>query len=388
MSRTRSSLYVASRAALAALLLLGAAAAVRAELPSDTDKGPSVTVLGEPTKHWVWVNDLVFPHMSDGMAMLIDGDTGRYLGTLSTGWGFVRVLLPKAGQLIYSPEIYFSRGTRGGRTDVVTIYDAHTLSPVKEIQIPPKRSANMPMMANAVLTDDDRYMLIYNFTPAQSVSVVDMKSQAFVREVETPGCALVYPTGPRTFFSICGDGALSLAQIDDSGNVTLTRSAPVFSPAKDPVTEKAVRIGKTWYFVSYEGQIHPVKAAASDASVEAAWWLTSEAERKQGWRPGGLQQLAVDSHSHLYAIMHRGGPETHKDPGKDVWVYDIATHQRVKQIALSNLASSIQLTTDDKPLLFSIFIDKPVLDIYDAADGRLLRSVDQVGTTPALLVTP
>ena len=84
----------------------------------------------------MWVNDLVFPHMSDGMAMLIDGDTDRCLGTLSTGWGFVRVLLPKAGQLIYSPEIYFSRGTRGVRTDVVTIYDAHTLSPVKEIPDP------------------------------------------------------------------------------------------------------------------------------------------------------------------------------------------------------------------------------------------------------------
>jgi methylamine dehydrogenase heavy chain len=388
MSGTRVSGFAGRRAALAALLLLGAAAAVRAELPSDTDKGPSVTVLGEPTKHWVWVNDFVFPHMTDGMAMLIDGDTGRYLGTLSTGWGFVRVLLPRDGKLIYSPEIYFSRGTRGVRTDVVTIYDAHTLSPVKEIQIPPKRSANMPMMANAVLTDDDRYMLIYNFTPAQSVSVVDMKSQTFVREVETPGCALVYPTGPRTFFSICGDGAFSLAQIDASGNVTLTRSAPLFSPAKDPITEKGVRVGKTWYFVSYEGQIHAVNAAASDASVEAPWWLTTEAERKQGWRPGGVQQMAVDSHSHLYAIMHRGGPETHKDPGKDVWVYDIATHKRVKQITLSNLASSIQLTTDDKPLLFSIFIDKPGLDIYDPADGRLLRSVDQVGTTPTLLVTP
>ena len=378
----------ARSAALAVLLLLGAAAAVRAQLPSDTDKGPSVTVLGEPTKHWVWVSDLVFPHMADGMAMLIDGDTGRYLGTLSAGWGFVRVLLPRDGKLIYSPEIYFSRGTRGVRTDVVTIYDAHTLNPVKEIQIPPKRSANMPMMANAVLTDDDRYMLIYNFTPAQSVSVVDMKAQTFVREVETPGCALEYPTGARSFFSICGDGALSLAQIDDSGNVTLTRSAPVFSPDKDPVTEKAVRVGKTWYFVTYEGQIRAVNATATEASVTATWWLTTEAERKQGWRPGGLQQMAVDSHAHLYAIMHRGGPETHKDPGKDVWVYDIATHKRVQQIALSNLASSIQLTTDDKPLLFSVFIDKPGLDIYDAADGRLLRSVAEVGTTPTLLVTP
>jgi hypothetical protein len=69
-------------------------------------------------------------------------------------------------------------------------------------------------------------------------------------------------------------------------------------------------------------------------------------------------------------------------------VYDIGTHKRVKQIALRDLASSIQLTTDDKPLLFSTFMDKPVLDIYDAAEGRWLRSVDPVGTTPTLLVTP
>jgi len=364
------------------------AASAQAELPPDVDKGPSVAVLGEPTKHWVWVSDLVFPHMADGMALLVDGDTGRYLGTLSTGWGFVRVLLPKDGKLIYSPEIYFSRGTRGVRTDVVTLYDAHTLSPVKEIQIPPKRSANMPMMANAVLTDDDRFMLIYNFNPAQSITVVDMKSQAFVREVETPGCALIYPTGPRSFFSVCGDGALSLGQMDDSGNVTLTRSAPILPAAKDPVTEKAVRIGNSWYFVSFDGQIYGVNATATHAAIGTTWWLTSEAERKQGWRPGGLQQMAVDSHSHLYAIMHQGGLETHKDPGKDVWVFDVATHARVKQIALANLASSIQVTTDDKPLLFSIFVDKPVLDIYDATDGHLLRSVGEMGTTPTLMVTP
>jgi methylamine dehydrogenase heavy chain len=374
----------------AAILLtsLVAAAWARADLPSETDKGLSSAVLGEPSKHWVWVNDLVFPHMSDGMAFLVDGDTGRYLGTLSTGFGFVRVLLPRDGKLIYSPETYFSRGTRGVRTDVVTIYDAKTLTPLKEIQVPPKRSANIPMMANTVLTDDDRFLLIYNFTPAQSLSVVDMQSQTFVREVETPGCALVYPTGARSFFSVCGDGALSLGQLDESGGVTLTRTAPIFAPSKDPVTEKAVRIGKTWYFVSFNGQIYPVTASATKASLEPTWWLTSEAERKQAWRPGGLQQMAVDARAHLYAIMHQGPLSTHKDPGKDVWVYDVASHQRVRQIVLNNLASSIQVTSDEKPLLFSIFIDKPVLDVYDAADGKLLRSVDQLGTTPTLLVTP
>jgi methylamine dehydrogenase heavy chain len=180
----------------------------RAELPPDS--GPRVATLAVPaSKHWVWVNDFVFPHMADGMAYLIDGDSGRYLGTLSTGFSFAHVLLSRDGKLVYSPETYFSRGTRGTRTDVVTLYDAGTLKAAGEIAIPPKRSSNVPMIANAVLTDDDRFLLIYNFNPAQSVTVVDTQLRKFVREIETPGCALVYPTGARSFFSVCGDGSLS-----------------------------------------------------------------------------------------------------------------------------------------------------------------------------------
>ena len=61
------------------------------------------------------------------MAHLIDGDTGRYLGMLSTGVSFAHVVLPRDGQFIYSPETYFSRGIRGIRTDVVTILRCHHL---------------------------------------------------------------------------------------------------------------------------------------------------------------------------------------------------------------------------------------------------------------------
>jgi methylamine dehydrogenase heavy chain len=86
--------------------------------------------------------------------------------------------------------------------------------------------------------------------------------------------------------------------------------------------------------------------------------------------------------------MHRGGVETHKDPGKDVWVFDVSTRQRVQQFALKNLASSIQLSNDAQPLLYSIFIESTDLDIYDAASGKLLRSVDHIGTTPTVMVTP
>jgi methylamine dehydrogenase heavy chain len=374
--------------ALMSCALLGGSA--RADLPSDSERGPQVATLAVPaSKHWVWVNDFVFPHMADGMAYLIDGDTGRYLGTLSTGYSFAHVLLSRDGKLIYSPETYFSRGTRGTRTDVVTLYDAGTLKAAGEIVIPPKRASNLPMIANQVLTDDDRFLLIYNFNPAQSVTVVDTQTRKFVREIETPGCALIYPTGPRSFFSVCGDGSLSLVALNDAGAAHQTRTQPLFNIAADPVTEKAVRIGHVWYFVSFAGRIYPLEAGPNQAAMKPTWWLTSDAERKAGWRPGGIQQLAVDSRgSRLYAIMHRGGVETHKDPGKDVWVFDLSTRQRVQQFTLKNMATSIQLSSDAQPLLYSIFIDGTDLDIYDAATGKLLRFVPHVGTTPTIMVTP
>jgi methylamine dehydrogenase heavy chain len=360
-----------------------------AQLPSDLGAGPETTDLPPASKHWVWVNDFVFPHMADGMAYLIDGDSGRYLGTLSTGYGFAHVLLSRDGKVIYSPETYFSRGTRGIRTDVVTVYDARTLKVLREIPIPPKRSSNLPMIADAALTDDDRFLLIYNFNPAQSITVVDTKTDKFVGEVESAGCALVYPTGPRSFFSLCGDGGLLMGELNEKGAAQTHRTEPLFAVGEDPVTEKPVRVGAIWYFVSFDGSIYPVTLTAKQAMVGKTWHLTSDAERQAGWRPGGLQQLAVDgARGRLYAIMHQGDLNSHKDPGKEVWVYDLATGTRTQEIILKNLASSIQLTSDTQPLLFSIAGDSSTLDIYDGIGGRLLRSVENIGTTPTVMVTP
>ena len=385
--RLRIKPVVLIEALMSCAVLMGSA---RAELPGDAGRSPEVATLAVPaSKHWVWVNDFVFPHMADGMAYLIDGDSGRYLATLSTGYSFAHVLLSRDSKLIYSPETYFSRGTRGKRTDVVTLYDTGTLNVVGEIAIPPKRSSNLPMIANAALTDDDRFLLIYNFNPAQSITVVDTKTRRFVREIESPGCALVYPTGPRSFFSVCGDGALLLVELGDEGAARQKRTQPLFDMAADPVTEKAVRAGRIWYFVSFDGRIHPLEVDAQHAAAQPTWSLTSDAERKAGWRPGGLQQLAVNStQSRLYAIMHRGSLSTHKDPGKDVWVFDLSTRQRVQQFAFKSLANSILLSNDSKPLLFSIFTDGTDLDIYDASNGKLLRTAEHVGTTPTLLVAP
>lgn len=374
-----------SAAALLALLTVAA----RAALPPDVGRAPEVATLAlPPSKHWVWVNDFVFPHMSDGTAILIDGDTGRVLGSLSTGHSFVRVLLPKAGNVIYSPETYFSRGSRGVRTDIVTVYDAATLAPLTEIPIPPKRSSNVPMMANAALTDDDRYLLVYNFTPAQSLSIVDLSVRRFLHELPTPGCALVYPAGPRTLFSVCGDGALLWIELTGSGSARTTRTEPLLPMREDPVSEKAARLEGTWYFATFDGEIHPLSTSGARPVALEPWPLGSLEERRAGWRPGGLQELAVDASRHaLYALMHQGDRSTHKDPGREWWVFDLATHRRTARFPLKRESLSLALSSDGA-LLYALASDARAVDIYDPASGALLRSVEEIGTTPTLLVTP
>ena len=370
-----------SKVAMLLLACLWAAAAA-------AEPAASVVTLPQPTPpHWVWINDFVFPHMVSGKAMLVDGDAGRFAGALDTGFGSMRLVPSLDGKVLYSPETYFSRGTRGERTDVISLYDTAHLSFISEIQIPAKRSSNLPMMANAQLTDDGRFLLVYNFNPGQSITVVDTHTRKFAGEIESSGCALIYPTGNRSFFSICADGALLNTVLDDTGKAKSSdrTDEPVFDVDKDPVTEKAVRVGDTWYFVSFSGLIYPVK----NGTVQPAWSLLSAQEKAAKWRPGGLQQLAVHTPTNrLYSIMHQGGLYTHKDPGREVWVYDLNKRTRVQKISMQHDAGSIQVSRDAKPLMFSIFIESSVLDIYDAISGKFLRSVTDVGTTPTVLVSP
>ena len=375
-------------AALVTCGMQASSAAGAALAPDAAGKVATLPVTASP--HWVWVNDIDLPHLLDGRAMLVDGDSGRFLGSLSTGFSFERIVLSQDGKVIFSPEAYFSRGSRGTRTDVVTLYDPVHLTTLGEIPIPAKRSSNYPTMANAELTDDGRFLLIYNFTPAQSVSVVNTQSRQFAGEIETPGCALVYPTGARSFFSICADGTLLDVRLNDTGAATSSqRTAPMFDTQHDPVAERPVRLGDTWLFVSYGGVVYPIVIQKNAPTRGGLWSLLTATDRAQHWRPGGAQELAVQSaQNHLFVIMHQGGLETHKDDGKDVWVYDLARHAHVQSIALRVPAGSIQVTRDSKPLLFSTSAENGTLGVYDAMSGEFLRSMEGVATTPTLLITP
>lgn len=356
-----------------------------------TESLPQTVVLpAKPNPHWVWVNDIVFHHMADGKAYLVDGDTGRFLGMLSTGMGFVGVVLPSDYSQIYSPETYFSRGTRGERTDVITFYDPQKLTPTGEVIIPPKRFAAMPTNNYSALLDDDRFLVVYNFTPAQSVSIIDVKERRFVTEIETAGCALVMPSGDRSFMMLCGNGGLMTVTLNNKGELAdKQRIKPFFDPQADPVTEKGVRWGDTWIFVSFKGDVYPVDVSGDQPVPGKRWSLFSDSEREAAWKPGGIQHLAVhEASSNLYALVHQGEQDTHKEPGQDVWVYNLATQKQVRKIKLDKLSTSIQVSKDDAPLMFSIFIGNPTLDIYEASSGKLLRSVDEIGFTPTIMQTP
>ena len=186
--------------------------------------------------HWIMAQDLSFFHMLEGAVRVIDPSeetTGdQYKGQMTSS--FIAVFEhSKVRNEHYVIESFFSRGGRGGkRTDLVTIYDPTSLSVSDEIEIPAKRITGMPKGTQAALIGEkERFLGVYNFTPAQSVSIVDLEKRVFVNEVATEGCGFVIPNGARSFSSICSDGSFLTSSLDTSGALTSsTRTEAMFDP--------------------------------------------------------------------------------------------------------------------------------------------------------------
>jgi methylamine dehydrogenase heavy chain len=367
------------------LLLIGHACLAQGQAERMT-----IAVLPEEYEpHWVWVNDMALGHVADGKAILVDADSGTYLGQLDTGGFFMKLELPEDSSEIYSASTFFTRVNRGERTDVVTIFDPVTLSPVDEIIIPPKRKTGMATLAHSALTDEQRFMLVFNMTPAQSVSVVDMHERKFAGEIATPGCALVYPSGVRRFQMLCGDGSLLTVSLNEDGTVAAqSQGEPFFDPWQDPVTVKAVRWKDQWLYVSFENIVHPVDVSGDAPRFLPTWSLLTDEDRAEEWRSGGVQFLALhENREQLFSLMHKGGLDTHKDPGNEIWVYDLRTKKRINRFKLKGIASSIQVTQDDEPILLTAFVGIPTLTVYDPESGERLRTIKKLGSTISLLQT-
>jgi len=375
--------------ALAPLLLLISFAASSAGV-EQIPETISTRSLPDPSPHWVWVDDVVFNYMGDGRASLLDGDTGKYLGMLSTGVGFMTLGLPSDRSEIYSVETYYTRGLRGDRTDVVSIYDAKELKPIAEVEVPPKRHMSLPTLTNFVLTDDNQFLLIYNFTPAQSVSVVDVKARKFLGEIETTGCAQLFVTGDRQFQMLCQDGSTMGVTLTDEGTAkNKVFSEPFFDPGKDPIHDDGTRLGDSWYFISYTGDVYEMDSSRRKLSFPKAWSLLNDEDRAGSWRPGGAQFLAIHEKSkRLFVAMHQGGNFTHKDPGTEIWIYDLTKQKRLQRITVNNLVTSVAITRDDAPLMFTSFLGSTDIEVYNAMNGEHLRTVGRIGAGPSALQIP
>ena len=419
----RSVRRAAVRRRVLAALLGGCIAVARAgAVPEPETVGKVATLPEQPGPHWFWLSDIILHRTA-----LFDGGKGELLGQITSGTsgvGFaILPLFSPDHREIYLSETYYSRGVRGDRTDVVTVYEARTLAPLQEIEIPPRRAEYYPGNASSALSDDGRFLAVFNLTPVTSLSIVDVQARRFVTEVPTPGCSLVYGAGPRRFLMLCANGAALTVTLDEAGSTaTPVRTEPFFDPQKDPITEKAVRRGGTWFFVSFDGVIHPVDVSGEPVRFGDTWPLLDDQDRAASWRIGGGQLLALHQASgRLYVLMHQGGPDSHKAPGTEVWVYDVGTRKRVQRVPMLNPLVSfvglqasldrsrtagrlerwlldklvpnpgverILVTQDDHPLLVASASLPPTLTIHDAMTGDLLREVSEPGLAGGLLVAP
>ncbi len=371
---------------LSGLLMLPSSAIAAEEF----DSFGLVTVLpAEPGDHWVWF-------AGGGRASLMDAGSAGYLGNVAVGGQALPAFSPD-GRFIYMPETFWSRGTRGTRTDIVTMFDASTLLPVDEIAIPAKRAQMLSPIGAVDITDDGKFLAVYNLTPATSLSIIDTAARSLAGEYDIPGCSLVYAAGDRRFVSLCSNGAVLTLSIDDEGReLSKVRQEGFLDPELDPVTERAVRYRDEWLFVSYAGMIHSLDIGANETAFNERWSLFTPEDRADNWHIAGSQHLALDrGNGELFALVHQisSQDEPLSHDGTEVWVYDIAEQRRTRRILLQDPEAggdtpaggykAIMITSGEQPLLLASRAGggpgpgggAPEVLVFHARDGSFLHTI-------------
>jgi len=357
---------------------------VHAELPVEAI--PKVEKLSpDYPESLIFAHDANFEALIAGRVVLVDvaPDTGNYKGALDAAQ-FASFVESKQRDELYVAETFYSRGTRGERTDVLTIYDKENLAPIDEIMLPGgKRGLVVSNRYTIQLVDQDRYLFLFNFTPAASVLMLDMNSRTILSETSIPGCALIYPTGKRGFSSLCSNGSMYTAQFDTKGQVVhQERIEPFFGVDDDPLFDKPVFIDKSAYFPTFQGKMQVIDLSGNTPRPGKPWSLLSAGEQEKNWRPGGWQIASVSDAGLIYVLMHPDGANgSHKDGGSEIWVYDPKTQQRLKRIELENWGVSIELTSGEAPYIV-VTNGEMQLDVYLAATGEWIKMIGGAAAMP------
>ncbi len=353
------------------VLALWCGAALAAD-PLPPDK-LGVIVPPAPNPHRLYLTDLQIAHISDGQVHIVDGQSFKYLGMLSTGLFGITTLSHDSSEMLVA-STYYTKRNRGDRFDQLEAYDTKTFALKKEILIPSKHAMALPYKGTIAPSLDDAWVFIQNATPLSSVTVVDHKAWKVTAEVPTLGCWIILPaqSNTRRFATLCGDGTVVTVTLNEKGDsATQTRSEKLFDPEKDPIMVQGERVGDSYHFVSYEGNIKVINVGGEVAKLEDSWSLLDDADKKAGWKPGGYQLLAVHAPTkRLYVAMHDQAKNgSHKNPAKEIWEFDLASKKRITRAEGSN-AIAMALTKEAKPTLYA----------YDGINLKFVR----YETTPVL----
>jgi methylamine dehydrogenase heavy chain len=371
--------------AVCALLALPAAFAANFPAPLAAERVPSVLSLpAHYPQSWTFLN-----YASDRIELRdVGGDARAVMGQLQARDSATLLVGTKRPE-VYVADTVWSRGGHGTRTDFITIYDAQTFKVVGEIVLPGgKRALITPMQGMFAFTDDERLALVFDFTPASSVTVVDLVNRKVLGDIDIPGCSLIYPTGKRGFSTLCASGSLLTIRLDANGAVAgRSETKPFNALDQDPLFTVSAGVAGVQYFPTLQGRVQPISLKGEDPAVLPAWPLVPAADAAGGWRPSGWQLIASDESKLLYVLMQPESHEgTHKDPAAEVWVYDASSHARLRRLRLVRPGSSLALSHGAQPLLLVQAAER--LDVYDPATGGLVRSLALPGFRTRMSIDP
>ncbi len=380
---------------LSALLASPAAAAEnRFPQPLAEESLPSVAKLPAVwPQSWVTVHDFHFNAIVDGRVAVVDtADPVQPLKGLVRASQFANLLIAKDKGELYTAETFYPRLTRGERTDAITVWDMATLQPKGEIVLPGgKRQQSVTYPHLFQFTNGGKWALVANFTPAQSVTVVDLAARKVLGEIDLPGCSQIYPTGERGFTSLCADGSLFSVALDANGAAASSKSvAHVQNIDNQALFSTPAMVGTTAWFVSFHGMIQGFDLSGTVAKPIPGTFSVGTAEGgSPEWRPGGWQVINADASGKLYVLMSPYGKEgSHKDGGTEVWVVDPAKKARTLRIPLKGQTLAIAVTKESTPHLVAAQANGTI-DIFDAATGAFVRTLGAtVAANPILIQVP
>lgn len=345
-------------------------------LKETIDPGPNVFVYQQEWK-------------GAGSIAVYGKDDLAFKGLMTSG-SMGTMLLAPGGKTAYTQSTYMKRITWGDIEQVLQVFDVATLTPVKEIALPPKAAMTLGYAPMLQQSADGKYVYVQNATPAASVTVVDPAAGTVLQEIPTPGCWGVYPTGEGYAFSmLCGDGSVSRFALGADGKTAeKTGSEKVFDPDADALFVSGVKVPDGWLFPSFGGNLYHVADGAAAPKLVEKFPVAEGVEG--GWAPGSYGLAALDAKNGvLFLSMHPEAKEgSHKDLAKEVWAIDLATRKVLSRSPVEELAT-IAVDGADASVLVGLTEDYRVIryTVDPKAGYALTKTVENKTTGFSMLAT-